>query len=69
MTWPDTDQIRSGVLNMLSVNMGLKPGERLLVMSDPPRLHEWVGREDAWLIRATQRTMLAKIISGATWLT
>ncbi len=63
MTWTDKDHIRKGVLDMLRVNMGLKPGEKLLVMSDPPRLHEWIERDGAWVIRATQRSMLAKLIA------
>jgi len=62
MAWTDKDAIRSGVLNLLRVNMGLDAGEKLLVISDPPRMHEWLERDSAFVIRASERTCLAKVI-------
>jgi len=32
----DIEAVRPGVLGMLRVNMGLQPGERLLVVTDVP---------------------------------
>lgn len=37
----DLDKIKSGVTSMLRVNMGLKDGEKLLIVNDAPRLEEW----------------------------
>ena len=36
-------QIQSGVLNMLKVNMGVMPGEKILVVGDPPTLPNWAA--------------------------
>jgi hypothetical protein len=38
MTWPNQEIITPGVINMLRVNMNLKDGEKLLVVSDVPRI-------------------------------
>ena len=37
------DKIEQSVADMLRVNMGLKKGEKLLVITDIPHSEEWVG--------------------------
>ena len=41
MSWPQEDAITQGVVETLRVNMGLKPGELLLVVTDVPRARDW----------------------------
>ena len=41
MGWPDKEQIVKAVLDMLTVNMDLKEGERLLVLTDVPSTDDW----------------------------
>ncbi|ABO48944.1 conserved hypothetical protein [Desulforamulus reducens MI-1] len=36
-----TEEIRSGVVSMFKVNMGLKTGEKVLIVNDVPRPEEW----------------------------
>ena len=43
MSLIDRKQIEAGVLNMFRANMGLRPGEKILVVSDPPALGNWSG--------------------------
>lgn len=59
----DKDRIRKAVMNMFLVNMGLQPGERILIITDPPRLYEWQEKQIPWLIRASRRATLARVIS------
>ena len=41
MRWPEKDAVRDGVMEMLKVNMGLRAGESLLVVSDLPDVSAW----------------------------
>ena len=63
MGWPTKEQIRQGVLDMLQVNMGLKEGEKLLVVTDllPPL--QWGSLGDTELMLASERSMLAKMVA------
>jgi leucyl aminopeptidase (aminopeptidase T) len=63
MAWPVREQIEEGVLDMLRVNMGLKEGERLLVVADPPSLDHWRDKNPTDLIEQLERSMLAKIVA------
>jgi leucyl aminopeptidase (aminopeptidase T) len=63
MAWPDREQIEEGVLSMLRVNMGLKEGERLLVVTDPPDLTLWQGKSPSELRSQLERSMLAKMVA------
>lgn len=47
---------------MLNVNMGLKPGEQLLVTTDVPTLGDWKTRKTENLTEVMNRSILAKIV-------
>jgi leucyl aminopeptidase (aminopeptidase T) len=63
MAWPERALIEEGVLSMLRVNMGLKEGERLLVVADPPTLAHWQEKEPSALQTQLERSMLAKMVA------
>jgi leucyl aminopeptidase (aminopeptidase T) len=63
MAWPERKLIEEGVLSMLRVNMGLKQGERLLVVADPPTLAHWQEKEPSTLETQLERSMLAKMVA------
>ena len=63
MSWPKKEQIRQGVLDMLQVNMGLKEGEKLLVVTDLLTPLQWSNLEGAELMLASERSMLAKMVA------
>jgi aminopeptidase len=61
MSWPNKEAITQGVLNMLHINMGLKPGETLLVATDIPRSGDWQTQRQALLTEMLERAMLARL--------
>ncbi|MGB3904319.1 MAG: aminopeptidase, partial [Anaerolineae bacterium] len=63
MAWPERELIEEGVLSMLRVNMGLKEGERLLVVTDPPSLEHWQDRDASELMSQLERSRLAKMVA------
>ena len=63
MGWPERELIEEGVLSMLRVNMGLKEGERLLVVADPPTLAHWQDKDPSALKVQLERSMLAKLVA------
>jgi leucyl aminopeptidase (aminopeptidase T) len=63
MGWPPKEQIRQGVLDMLQVNIGLKEGEKLLVVTDLLTPLQWSSLEGAELMLASERSMLAKMVA------
>jgi leucyl aminopeptidase (aminopeptidase T) len=63
MAWPVRELIEDGVLSMLQVNMGLKSGERLLVVADPPTLEHWRDKEPSELMAELERSALAKLVA------
>ncbi|NIN65865.1 MAG: aminopeptidase [Anaerolineae bacterium] len=63
MSWPVREKIEEGVLSMLRVNMGLKEGERLLVVTDPPDLSLWQDKSPAELTSQLERSMLARMVA------
>ncbi len=63
MTWPVRDAIADSVARMLEVNMGLKPQERLLVVTDLPRPEDWQRADEAWLEDMLERAMLARLVA------
>ncbi|MBI1800204.1 MAG: hypothetical protein HYR71_01065, partial [Chloroflexi bacterium] len=56
-------QIESGVLNMLKVNMGVRPGESILVVGDPPAFPNWSAMGSDELERMLERSLLAKAVA------
>jgi leucyl aminopeptidase (aminopeptidase T) len=63
VSWPTRELIEEGVLSMLQVNMGLKEGERLLVLTDPPSLEHWREKSPHELMLQLERSMLAKMVA------
>jgi leucyl aminopeptidase (aminopeptidase T) len=63
MGWTDKEQITKAVLDMLTINLALKEGEKLLVVSDVPTSEHWRGKGQATLADILERAMLAKAIS------
>ena len=63
MGWPDKEQITKAVLDMLTINLDLKEGEKLLVVSDVPTTEHWRDEDQATLADMLERTMLAKAVS------
>lgn len=59
----EKEKITQGVVNMLRVNMGLKPGEKLLVVTDAPTVEEWIKHESEKLTEFVKRSVLAKMVS------
>jgi leucyl aminopeptidase (aminopeptidase T) len=59
----DRKRIEKGTVNMLKVNMGLKPGEKLLVVTDTPTISEWKTQNSEKLTDAVRRSVLAKMVS------
>ncbi len=62
MSWPDKEIITPGVVDMLRVNMNMQPGDKLLVVSDVPRLGEWQQAPLPALTEALERPVLARLI-------
>ncbi len=55
-------RIKEPVVNMFSVNMGLKDGERVLVLTDYPARKDWEALNSSTLEDITKRTILAKLV-------
>ena len=56
-------RIEQGVINMFKVNMGVKSGEKLLVVSDVPTAEEWTKKGSKELGEMVERSLLAKMVS------
>lgn len=63
MSIVDRARIRAGVLNMLKVNMGVQPGESILVVGDPPAFANWAAMGTDELERMLERSLLAKAVA------
>jgi leucyl aminopeptidase (aminopeptidase T) len=63
MVWPEREKIRRGVLNMLGVNLELRGGETVLVMTDPPTLAQWNELPVEQIEEALERCVLARLVA------
>ena len=59
----DKERIVQGVINMFKVNMGLKAGEKALIVTDVPTIKEWINYDSEKLIDFVKRSVLAKMVS------
>jgi len=59
----EKEKIRQAVVNMFEVNMGLKSGERVLVVTDAPTVDEWAEYDSKRLTDSVERSLLAKVVS------
>jgi leucyl aminopeptidase (aminopeptidase T) len=60
---PDKEKLVNGTVNMLRVNMGLKEGEKIVVMTDVPTAEEWKTKTSEKLVEMMERCILAKMVS------
>jgi leucyl aminopeptidase (aminopeptidase T) len=63
MSWPHKEQITKAVLDMLTINLALKEGEKLRVVSDVPTAEQWREADQTTLADMLERAMLAKAVS------
>ena len=56
-------KIEAGVVNMFQVNMGLKKGEKIIVVTDVPTYEEWMKKDSTQLAEMVERSTLAKMVS------
>ncbi|NOZ28072.1 MAG: hypothetical protein GXP39_08475 [Chloroflexi bacterium] len=63
MTLIDADVIQDAVVRMLQVNMGLRAGERLLVVSDYPNEMQWCSADPSLLESICRRTLLGRAVA------
>lgn len=59
----EREKIVNGVVNMFKVNMGVKGGEKILIVTDVPTTEEWRSKDSAKLLDALKRALLAKMVS------
>lgn len=59
----EKEKIIKGVINLFKVNMGLKSGEKVLVVTDVPTVEEWVKYDSEKLTDFVKRSVLAKMVS------
>ena len=62
MSWPRKEDITQGVIDMLKVNMNFKDSEKLLVVSDVPRLEDWLEMEQSELQETLERVALGRLV-------
>jgi leucyl aminopeptidase (aminopeptidase T) len=63
MGWPEKKRIAPGIRDMLRVNMGLAEGEKVLVVNDVLGPSLWADLNDDELMRASERSVLARMIA------
>lgn len=59
----DKEKIRDAVINMFKVNMGLRDGEKVLVLTDVPRAEDWAKKSAEELMDMVKRGFLARAVS------
>jgi len=63
MDWIERDRIAPGVENMLGVNLGLRPGERVLVVTDVLAPERWPQYRSGELEEILRRSYLARMVA------
>lgn len=63
MSLIELDKIEDGVVSMFKVNLGVKKGERILVLTDVPTAEEWEKQDSERLSAMVRRAVLAKMVS------
>jgi len=59
----DRSKIESAVIQMFKVNMGVKPGEKILVLSDVPTRKEWKDKHQSEISKMLSETLLGKTVA------
>jgi len=63
VSWPQKASITQGVVDMLRVNVGLQAGEKLLVVTDVPRVQDWQSQGQTDLEDMLERAVLARLVA------
>ncbi len=66
MAWVDREAIAPGVRSMLSVNMGARADERVLVLTDLPTPDQWESLAAADVEVMLRRAYLARLVADLT---
>ena len=56
------NNIKQAVINMFKINMGLKPGEKVLVVTDYPEKDHWSTYDVSLLEDIVNRSLLARVV-------
>ncbi len=59
----DRSKIESAVIQMFKVNMGVKPGEKVLILSDIPTRREWKDKNQSEISKMLSETLLGKTVA------
>ena len=59
----ERNKIEKGVIDLFKVNMAVKKGEKVLVVTDVPTAEEWKNQSSEKLLDMIQRSILAKMIA------
>ena len=59
----DKQEIQAAVLNLFQTNMGVRPGERVLVITDVATAEQWRERDLEFLTCMLNRSLLAKAVA------
>jgi leucyl aminopeptidase (aminopeptidase T) len=59
----DRSKIESAVIQMFKVNMGVKPGEKILILSDVPTRREWKDKNQGEISKMLSETLLGKTVA------
>jgi leucyl aminopeptidase (aminopeptidase T) len=59
----DRSKIESAVIQMFKVNMGVKPGEKILVLSDVPTRKEWKDKNQSEISKMLSETLLGRTVA------
>ena len=63
MTWTKKGEIRQGLASMLEVNLAVQDGEKVMVVTDPPRFRQWRDLGMGGLQEALERCVLARMVA------
>jgi aminopeptidase len=60
---PEKAELEAGVIRMLRVNMGLRAGEKLMLLSDIPTRREWKNNDPEDILKAVATTFLGRTVA------
>ncbi|GAB4528462.1 MAG: aminopeptidase [Anaerolineae bacterium] len=63
MTLVERSEVEEAIFKMLTVNMGLKAGERLVAVTDVPNYEQWGAGEQSFLVLMARRALLARTVA------
>ena len=60
---PERERLEKGVIQMLRVNMGLRPGEKAMILSDILTRKEWRNNDPEDILRTLATTFLGRTVA------